>query len=131
MSTTPDLDAIERAAKGATPGPWRSVASAVEHSRKYRCLVFGGRDEMYDTSALLAADARYLALLDPATVLWLVERARRAEEAELALREIGTRWCEEVGGCPETMHNEGCPEDDTCDCPHVVTFNRICKERAP
>lgn len=98
-----DLEKLERLAKGATPGPWRSVPSPVQ--KPYRCLAFSrARDEMYTTSALEPADAAYLAALDPATVLALVAAARRAAEMQGWLK-----WREAWTGAENPTDEHGTP----------------------
>ena len=64
---TIDLDAIEAAARGATPGPWIRFENGGWHVAEI-CTVFGGE-----------RDAHYIATMDPQTTLALVERVRELE----------------------------------------------------
>lgn len=42
-----------------------------------------------------------------------------------AYLEVLKRWSESVGGCPDELHDDGCPQDDTCECPHVRPAHKI------
>lgn len=109
-SRSPDYDAIERAAKAATPGPWRvqthhdipenktlmgvPVVRApwpdLPHGSITVARCGNGNAGTYSGRPTHIREreegnARYIALLDPATVLALVARARRATELELGM----------------------------------------------
>ena len=88
-----DLDEIERLARAATPGPWeyRSAKRPVDGQTDYGigaqidgrryCIaeVFGRVSEFITPNAF--ATAAFIAALNPAAVLELVERVREAERA--------------------------------------------------
>ncbi|MGG5257478.1 hypothetical protein [Phycicoccus avicenniae] len=83
-------DALEERARAATPGPWEAVS---EHGRDYTdegwsyVAVRAGRIDLAVTYPLPGgyehdqheADAAHIAGADPATVLALVEQARKAD----------------------------------------------------
>jgi hypothetical protein len=73
---TIDLDAIEAAARGATPGPWEKFENEGWHVAGI-CTVFGGE-----------RDTKYIATMDPQTTLALVERVRELEATEFRLRQM-------------------------------------------
>lgn len=87
----PDLGRLEELASKATPGPW-STEGTRRSNRGMGGHVFkvGPEDRMIAACRGASgyeleehdANAAYLAALDPATVSWLVARARRAEELE-------------------------------------------------
>lgn len=74
------LDELEAAAKKATPGPWEIYKGQVCNKTLGFFVSTCSEPDQRD-------DADYIARLDPATVLWLVQRARRCEAAEALLRE--------------------------------------------
>lgn len=78
-----DLDRLEQLARAAAPGPYGVETFAIADPKcgtvvlpGPRCLVEVGYD-MRPPKPLPVGDARYFAALDPATVLALVEAARR------------------------------------------------------
>ena len=80
--TDEELDALEALAKKATPGPWKCRKSY--YGNLYRVVQFDkGPPEtsMYTTSELEPGDARFIAALDPNTVLKIIAEARKARAA--------------------------------------------------
>ena len=76
-----DIPALKAAALAATPGQWARNVAGIEHDNYiagtgpwYR-LHKGGAD-------MASADAAYIALANPATILALIERLERAEKNE-------------------------------------------------
>lgn len=76
-----DLAALKAAALAATPGPWHTP------DRTYHAVHEDEAGEMV-ASAMCAADARHIALANPATILQLVERVRRLEAVAAAIRVV-------------------------------------------
>lgn len=73
-----DLDALAELAKKATPGPWtpRDVRGLDAPADCIDFAVVGGRRET--ARVWTEADTRFIAALNPATVLSLIDLARRA-----------------------------------------------------
>lgn len=92
-----DLKELKEAAEKATPGPWRDY----EHAEKPGEIQIGagainehgdGWDEWCVATAWggmgeLRANARLIALANPSTILSLIERVTRAEEALTGAKE--------------------------------------------
>ena len=81
--TDSELDALEAAARKATPGPWEAVLLSDIADRTY---VDGPEfasarsfteDEFQELQPQIHADARYIAAANPAVVIALVEELRR------------------------------------------------------
>lgn len=95
-----DLDAIERAARAATPGPWET-GEADPEGIPYVGARF--QDEIYSqvssphmprAGCETIADAAFVALANPAAILDLIARQRAAEAALKAIHE----FCEDGDG---------------------------------
>jgi len=92
---TIDLDAIEAAAKAATPGPWSAMSWAGADWPDRRTTVGstckGGTREAIAMNTRYAArpreDMAYIATMDPHTTLALVERVRELEAEVEGLRD--------------------------------------------
>lgn len=86
-----DLEALKKAAEGATPGPWEVPESI--HGDPYITergvgILRGGCVAVADTRDDYGrSNAAYIAAASPDVVLALVERVERAEGAVAALRE--------------------------------------------
>lgn len=82
------LERVETAARAATPGPWVTEVP-IGHAGVMAITMPGAFDWVchvqVSNSPQWEENARYIATVDPATVLQLVERLR---QAEAALREI-------------------------------------------
>lgn len=80
-----DLDAIEQAARAATPGPWETGEAHPEGipyvGARFMDEVYSRVSSPYMSRAgcETIADAAFIALANPATVLVLIERLRAAE----------------------------------------------------
>jgi hypothetical protein len=78
--TLPSLDALEAAAKAATPGPWEVHRPDDSHTDVTTGENADGmRTLIADMDLSSRADAHFIALANPAVVLGLVERVRKAE----------------------------------------------------
>lgn len=75
--TPADLDALERLARAATPGPWVSDGCDIKSPNEALWI--------YDEGGHSEGDARYIAAMNPETTLALIARVR---ELEGALRRI-------------------------------------------
>ena len=80
----PDLDALERLAEQATPGPWESQASEDEPAN---ALVYGPDGDSFAYLSWnpgndydVVATAAYIAALSPETVRTLIRWARAADD---------------------------------------------------
>ena len=92
---TIDLDELERLAKAATPGEWRSIDTAPAGIRGCDSIHFGPATAYAVNRAYgrivatvlpcTAADAEYIAAVSPTVVLALVEKARKLVKWEAAL----------------------------------------------
>lgn len=99
MTADLDLDALTRLAEAATPGPWvaqyggvtTEVDGHVSQSVIYAapCPNDCGDESIVDRIA--PVDAAYIAAVDPATVVALVERLRAAEEVIERVR-VDQQW---------------------------------------
>lgn len=83
MTPTPHLKA---AALAATPGPWHSPGLGEVHAEDHRtivdvCWLHPNADDEDDIGCGTQADADYIALANPATILALIERLQVAEDA--------------------------------------------------
>lgn len=115
----PDLAAIEAAAKAATPGPWHVV------DRQSVRTIYSDAGVQVVTQTRFSAigrkghNAAYLALLDPATVLWLLSRARDAErmEAEAVVRNCAV--CDAYG---QVFDLE---DEEYMNCPHHPALPKV------
>jgi hypothetical protein len=77
-----DIDALERLAREATPGPWKASGPDVDMPGGRCAITFDASDhyaEPEDDQDF--ANARLIAALSPDVVLGLVARLRRAEGA--------------------------------------------------
>jgi hypothetical protein len=81
-----DLDAIERAAKGATPGPWESVQDRIYHEETARYI--GNCAGLVSQSDQNTANAAHIATMDPDTTLALVDEVRRLRELEASIMAV-------------------------------------------
>lgn len=93
MTEQIDLDALEAAARKATPGPWEfspDDGSALDADAVV-VLDEAGDEALTVTAWIEAKDAEFIAAVNPSTVLALVAELRqereRADGAELALQE--------------------------------------------
>ena len=73
---TLDLDSLERLARKATPGRWKTIKSI--HGPKCLCVQYG-KDENYASCEMEPGDARFIAACNPQTVLELIRRLRESE----------------------------------------------------
>lgn len=112
MSGPLDLDAIEAAARAATPGPWEHQPAFFDNAvTQNRCL-YGASVKgpfyigSYEDRGFSDEDAAYIAALSPDVALALVARVR---ELEAALRQIAHEVAEN-GHCGEA--GVGCPDCD-------------------
>lgn len=71
------IDDLERKAKAATPGPW-----VADHSEEDNSAVKQEGRAWWDGLAFCGrpADAKFIAAVNPTTILRLIEAARRAED---------------------------------------------------
>lgn len=96
-----DLDAIERAAREATPGPWS--ADQGKHLEARPIAEVGGYEVCSPSSPFIRAepiaDARYIAAASPDAVLALVRIARAAVDWKFWLRH------HEVAAHANSRHN--------------------------
>lgn len=83
---TLDLDALEKIAKAATPGPWTCEKPRVEQTSGFPAGVAiaatYGRQMIYASppgGSFPAADQRHIATFDPPTVRALIEAARERD----------------------------------------------------
>jgi hypothetical protein len=79
-----DLDRLATLAKAATPGPWYIEAQRRgEGARSFGVVTVNAHESGYPGAEMYgvrsAADAAYIAALDPTTVLDLIAMAREAE----------------------------------------------------
>jgi hypothetical protein len=91
-----DLDAIEAAAKAATPGPWTACAWAGADWPERRVTV--GSEFPAGTREAIAMNTRYaprpredmayIAAMNPTTALALVEEVRRLRELEASIMAV-------------------------------------------
>jgi hypothetical protein len=81
-----DLDALEKLAEAATPGPWETEVADFD-ARSWAIFHRGGTFVAPDAGC--EADAAYIAAMSPDVALALIARLRaaeqRAEKAEAAL----------------------------------------------
>jgi len=85
MTIEIDLDALERAALAATPGPWHSPGMGEVHSVEHHVIVdvcWPEHGVPVDDSVGNGTqeDADYIAAANPAVILELVRRLRAAGE---------------------------------------------------
>lgn len=77
MSDRPDIDAMEAAARVATPGPWaQDVKSNVRHRSSGRIVVGMRSSTLFESRA---ENAHHIATSDPAAVLAMCAYVRRLE----------------------------------------------------
>ena len=90
-----DLKALRAAAEKATPGPWHAPGLGEVHTPDHLELISGARypsDDPDDQMTTLSDDdARYLAMLDPSTVLALLDLAEREQYRQTRQ---GTHWAD-------------------------------------
>ena len=81
---TIDLDALESAAKAATPGPWldmaRDIYSAVDAHIAYCPVVCSSAKEHCITQQQAKANAAYIAAVGPDVVLELIAEIRELQK---------------------------------------------------
>lgn len=82
-----NLDAIERLARDATPGPW-----AVFHTGQMNMILPAMRDGMIADLIERAEDARFIAALFPDVVLALIEMARKATSSNTGRGETASAF---------------------------------------
>ena len=100
--TESKLDRLERAADGATPGPWEAVMSDEPPNMN----VYGaGEDEVGpDLDYVNGPDATFISLCDPDTIKALVRVVRALDELK---RTVGCPLC--IDGAGEFAHSKDCP----------------------
>lgn len=85
-----DLDALEAAARAATPGPWLTAEDWPGNGRRY--IVESKQRSVASTRTWdndnTDADAAYIAAANPAIVLTIIARLRAAEGALMAIHEF-------------------------------------------
>lgn len=92
--TAPDLDALERAAQAATPGPWTAHEAGIPASSGRHFVARTGGEWVGATGygPQSYRDAAYIAAANPAAIRSLIARLREAErqrdEARAALETI-------------------------------------------
>ena len=99
-----DMDRIEALAKAATPGPYEAdplgtvgsvdLASGFPLAQCFQLQAGSGKVVAADNEQR-RHNARFFAARDPATVLALVARARRADEQEQEIGEAGVEFQDE------------------------------------
>ena len=77
-----DLDRMEAVAREATPGPWTYIPTILGVPNM--TVLAGDAHEGYVAIGQFR-NGEHIATFDPPTVLALIEKARRAEEAEKVL----------------------------------------------
>ncbi len=116
----PDLDALERLAKAATPGPWvydgiafvgkenvpgKGFQMIADNDRETGCL----RPRGFGAGLPLDANGKFIAAANPQTVLALVAEVRRLREAEV-VESCRFCACSDCGGSDQdNEHLNGCP----------------------
>lgn len=100
MSATLDLDALEAAARAATPGPWmrlfgeRTVYDRMEDGCRGNAIVRADMPSRQD-----AANLDYIAAANPAVILEVVARLRAAEATPMhAVVQVVPQPVESNGG---------------------------------
>src|SRR5690606_33829547 len=88
-----DLDDLERKARAASPGPWwRCTCCSMLY--RHDGETDGARDYIAEARGLKnrsAANADYIAAMNPAVALELIERVRRAEARASAWKRLAKR----------------------------------------
>lgn len=82
MSAPPDLDALERAARAATPGPWLYGPLEGANATWEISLAPEGKGAALVAEVFSEDDRDFIAAVDPPTVLALIARLRAAEARE-------------------------------------------------
>jgi len=72
--TDAELDALEAAAKSATPGPWKAVGQCVADSDRY---VLANCNTNFSKGQVVS-NAAYIAAANPAAILELIAELRQA-----------------------------------------------------
>src|SRR5690606_21695301 len=84
-----DLDDLERKARAASPGPWwRCTCCSMLY--RHDGETDGARDYIAEARRS-GADADYIAVMNPAVALKLIERVRRAEARASAWKRLAKR----------------------------------------
>ncbi len=96
-----DLDELEQLARAATPGEWKYrhhprlggfVEAPMSRGMNYGLEVLGDDYTGYGDDEQKSADAQYIAAANPATLLVLLDRLRKAEAEREQLREDAEKW---------------------------------------
>lgn len=135
--TDAELDALEAAARAATPGPWRVVAGTGDYwgepvwdvrTVAERATAFGVvADHVVECAEERKPDAEYIAQANPATMLALAAEVRRLRAA------LGAeRPCAAAQAPDEAPVGVWCPIDGRpCDCGQPVGSECKTRRRSP
>ena len=107
--TDAELDALERLAKEATPGPWNSVGQCVADSNRY---VLANCNTNFSKGQVVS-NAAFIGAANPAAILELIAELRQAR----AERDCLAKYIADHGGCHLSIW-EKCPyeQDETYRC---------------
>jgi hypothetical protein len=122
-----DLDALQAAAEAATPGIWTTYKDGSEKLNN-RCNVVESGCAMVAYGQLSDEDANFIAAANPAVVLALIDRLRKAEAEAGLYREYY-----EADRAYETLHDHISPGLTAPTDAHYAalseTTKRFCKAR--
>jgi hypothetical protein len=109
MTSPLDLDALQKLAEAATPGPWECPQFR-DHPQLFIYKSGGMRRQVARALSEQTSDAAFIAAANPQTVLALIAAARRLARLESALEflagdsDLFDLWREDDGFHAETPH---------------------------